>query len=1747
MYLVQQTEGAFPPGTLISDRYEVLAFLGGGETTEVYKVRDIIGGDTKALKALREDADKEAELRLSREFYHLSRFAHAGIIQAYDYGTTPEHRPYFVMEFFAGLPLNLHFAKGYVPELESVTVQVLEALDSIHAQGLIHCDLKPGNILVAERDGKPVAKLLDFGFAERLKLGEGVEARGTLGYVAPEVFKGADADARADLYSLGMVLYEVVTGTGPSSEKNLREWLKKQYYSEFPSPRKVNPEIPERFEAVLLSLIHKSPERRPHSAAAVVETLSGTRTDELPTGPRRYLMAPGFVGRGEYIGELQGVLRDGAQSRPRVVCISGERGVGKSRLMSEFKFMAQLEGATIFSFEPGSLGARPQSLVEALLGYLKVYARTELPSSENAAPGDSDEAKYRLFETVTQRLRDLAGSHRVGHSLVLIVDDFELFDPTSLEFLRYLGFSLEKDRIILLVCGLKERRFLDLIGEYDRTGHATHVALPSLDRDETEGLTASLLGEVNDRAALADWLMQATDGNPLFVIETVYALIEGKVIVHRKGRWALEREKLEAYRPPDTVTDVVKRRLEGLSDDELEVLRVGAASGGPFALEFLRAVLSIDEKVLFNAIGRLKALGLLRSFAGEGSASFILSSKILEAVITERLSVDERRENHRRVALALELLYPEKQDKLLFDLAHHYTQAGITDRAYAYSVRAGRRAREHRLSEQALGFYETALALSAKTAKPHERIELIETVGELREATGRYAEAMDIYTQGMSIIVSNRELPNQKGLLARFLRRLGLVHQRLRRNEEALNYFNQALLMHPDRGSVSYVELLGDLGWTYCSTRDYEKAENLLTQALQLADRLKTAEPEACNKLSARTLYYFAVMAWTRQDLVLALQLAERSLGVYESARDDRNVGRISQFIATLWWRRGELDKAKEYYLKYLPAQRKSADVSQLLRSLQGLGLISQDEGEWDKAYDYSDEALRIARRIGDTLATVELDSNLGTVCDERGDWEEALRHFDRAGEMLSSVESANPGQRAIVQANRARIVGRMGRLDEAERELAEALARADDTGNEDLGFFVLLYQVELALLAEKSDTARQRLARAARYCRKDRDWRKRAALHTSASQLRLARGEFERAQASAGRALICLKDYPASKEYAQALRSSGLAKCFLDLHERGSQEINRSIELLKASGSRYELGLSLHASARALTRQNRSERTMDLRMPVSFRPVPTQTLTEALANLKQAEEIFQGLGARFDLARTEELTETLTQVSATMQLKARERSEYLKVFYRLSELMSLDLDKEDFAERVLDLIIEVTRAERGVLFLVQGSKLIPAAARSLDHATIEDARDVSYSVLRKVKRRGELLFSADALSDPRFSAANSVMLNRIRSMLCAPLRVDGKVVGTIYLDSRVTAHLFLDEDKNLLMSVANLLGATIDRSIAFQRLQAEISSMREDILVDAATGFFMGRAKAMREVYRVIEQIAETDCTVLLTGETGTGKGVIARLIHAKSARSGQKFVTINCGTLPEPLLESELFGHARGSFTGAVKDKPGLFEQAEGGTAFLDEITNTTLATQGKLLQVLEEKTIRRLGETETRRVDVRLVCATNLKLPAEVKARRFREDLYYRMNVVAIEVPPLRDRASDIPYLAEFFVKRYARQLNKPVTGFEPAVVRAFSAYHWPGNVRELQNVIERAVIMTQRRRIPLEDVGELFAGINTEADAQSGSSSRVIDRNQIVRALRDNNGNITRAAESLSTHRRQLQRLIKRYAIDRTNLS
>jgi DNA-binding NtrC family response regulator len=360
-------------------------------------------------------------------------------------------------------------------------------------------------------------------------------------------------------------------------------------------------------------------------------------------------------------------------------------------------------------------------------------------------------------------------------------------------------------------------------------------------------------------------------------------------------------------------------------------------------------------------------------------------------------------------------------------------------------------------------------------------------------------------------------------------------------------------------------------------------------------------------------------------------------------------------------------------------------------------------------------------------------------------------------------------------------------------------------------------------------------------------------------------------------------------------------------------------------------------------------------------------------------------------------------------------------------------------------------------------------------------------------------------------------------------------------LDSRVSNNLFSDEDESFLTAIANFIAVMIEKSRYYQALQDENIFLRRSQESQAGFGNVVGESKEMEEVYRLSGKVAQDDCTVLLTGETGTGKGILAKAIHESGKRVNGRFLTIHCGALPHHLLESELFGHKKGAFTDAIEDKPGLFEEAHGGTIFLDEIGDAPLSVQTKLLHVLEDGAIRRIGETKERKVDVRVLCATRRNLEEEIRSTRFREDLYFRLNVFQLHLPPLRDREEDIPLLAHHFLRESSVRHQKQILGFKLDVMESLVRYPWPGNVRELMHAIERAVIMANGSRITLDDIKSEVREIipSVIMPARAAEPSR---KEEIEIALRKSRGNVTRAARELGITYRHLRRLILKYDLD-----
>lgn len=341
----------------------------------------------------------------------------------------------------------------------------------------------------------------------------------------------------------------------------------------------------------------------------------------------------------------------------------------------------------------------------------------------------------------------------------------------------------------------------------------------------------------------------------------------------------------------------------------------------------------------------------------------------------------------------------------------------------------------------------------------------------------------------------------------------------------------------------------------------------------------------------------------------------------------------------------------------------------------------------------------------------------------------------------------------------------------------------------------------------------------------------------------------------------------------------------------------------------------------------------------------------------------------------------------------------------------------------------------------------------------------------------------------------------------------------------------------------------TLRKAEEREALRRENRALKQEILRDSSFEDILAKSTSMQAIFKTITKVADYKTTVLVMGESGVGKELVARAIHRRSARKNAPFVAVNCGAIPENLLESELFGHRRGAFTDAATDRIGLFEQAHGGTLLLDEIGELPLPLQVKLLRVLQEETIRRLGDSKDIRVDVRIIAATHRDLMAETQAGRFREDLFYRINVLPISIPPLRERREDVPLLVDYFIGRNNARFGTNIRGMSPEVRRLLLQYGWPGNVRELENTLERAMVLAEKDSIEVDGLPERIRDARDPVQLQLTSgelsikkTSRVIEEILIRRALQKTKGNRTRAAEVLEISHRALLYKIKEYQID-----
>ncbi len=538
---------------------------------------------------------------------------------------------------------------------------------------------------------------------------------------------------------------------------------------------------------------------------------------------------------------------------------------------------------------------------------------------------------------------------------------------------------------------------------------------------------------------------------------------------------------------------------------------------------------------------------------------------------------------------------------------------------------------------------------------------------------------------------------------------------------------------------------------------------------------------------------------------------------------------------------------------------------------------------------------------------------------------------------------------------------------------------------------------------------------------------------------------------------------------------------------------------------------------------------------------VAAHDTAEMLVNGKHRSAWRLGPGDRIRVAATELFFDAAPRAPSPGRPQAGRRLLALESLVRFSERLLAATDLARLLDDLVDALLEVTHADKGFLILLEDGEMTVRAARNLGRETIENAMGrVSDSIIQRVVETRRPLVVADALHDAEWSGSSSVVNLKLCSVMCAPLMQKGDVFGVFYLGNDAVVSLFDERSVEVLTVFAAQASLLVQNAMFLDALRRENVALKEAV-ASKAYGDLIGAGASMREVYRRIEKVAATDISVLVTGDTGTGKEVVAREIHRRSARAHGAFVAVNCGAIPESLLESELFGHVKGAFTGAVATRMGKFQAANGGTLFLDEVGDMPPALQVKILRALQERAITRVGDTRSEPVDIRIVAATNKVLEDEIREGTFREDLYYRLNVVSIPLPPLRERGEDLVVIAKYFLQKYAKEFGSKVRGFTPAAVVAMRKYAWPGNIRELENRLKKAVVLADRALVSAEDLDlrpEILEPILPLAQAKEEFQKRYISE-----VLDRNGGNRTKTAKDLGVDPRTIFRHLEKLDAER----
>ena len=1753
----------------IRNRYRVLSALGTGGGGSVFEVEDLASHGARshrlALKALFVESAEDSVLidLLRGEFRALASLHHPQVARVFDFGRLPLGCPlpgaggrggyFFTRELLPGQEL-FRACQGATPAaICQLLMLTAQALDVLHEAGLVHRDFKPANVIV---DAEQQPHLIDFGLARS----EGAVCQaGTAGYLAPEVIRGEQVDRRADLYAFGISIFQVLTGSLPAGVESVASAVHWHLHGAPLGLRQAAPEMPLALDRIVQRLTQRHREDRYPSAKETALAL-GRVLDEL-TG--EHVAAPLLKGRLVYVppppgralarplallegiaAEALGVSKEGAggpvhgvegplQGR-KLIFVVGDPGSGKSTLLSELSWRFQLAGVEVMRALCVPNDPRPLGPLVDIMRQLG--ALCEPGESWNGVEGEVDADRFASINRMARSLDRVARDV----PLLLVIDGVEAGDDETLAALRFLSHATAPNTPLLwVVAGQADARIEISLGAPPK------VVLKPLSLDEVLRVVAHGSGRT-DRA-LAEAIYARTGGNPHYVLELARRLTE--------AGWP-PQPALASLSPPGSLEAAYAGMWAGLDPGARRLLGLLAVLGRSAKGEELAGMLDGGEGEAAVAERGSTDLALLRKMrwvqlTGDGRWSFRRGATA--SVVYQLLSSDERRRLHGE---AFKRYLAEGASGVVEQLRHALAAgmfAEVWPRLPAVLDRLAR-----------LGSYRAGInILEQVLAGPGERASAAESVpcpGEhqLRLYLARFARMAGDHALALRTL---KQMTQDHSLRVDVVLEQCQVLRLAGRSREALGLVGLALENEATDPDVR-LRLLACRAAALAVCDEHAAVIETVERALALDGAPNDTVTRA--ELLGRRAWSLGHL----QHFEQASAAFEQALAAARAAGARRVEADVLNSWAVVSWRQGHYSAVEQRYQAALATMAEVGDIERGAVVRFNLGSFQLQRGLYGPALEHIEGSMRLFEGMGAAQNAAGARCNLGQLQLELGLYEQARQNLER---VLSEMRAA--GRRsgeALAGLLLGLVAARTGALDEARlgigqaREIFAAIGQSRDAADAALDL------AEVELEAGVPEVAARALADAG-------------------ADLNLEQvADLALRAATLGAELAAQEEQP-----AEAMRQLGVA---FD----AAQRLDAPLALWRCHAAAVEVMRALGRVEQQREHAIEALRYCELMVAglpetvrLSFWAVRRQRqLREAALAPPQAPSLSPGRRDVFP-ARGASMSQSAQEIWSAATL-APPQQQTPERFYRLLEIyrrMNSELDPERLLGVVMDTAVELTGAERGFLLLGSAPEALQVeVTRHMDPSAEPGA--YSRSIAEKVFCSGRPLITVSAHNDPRFADFASVHQLQLESVLCIPIHTRGSTVGVLYLESRFQSGRFGADDQRLLsafgdqvaiaLTNARLHAENAQKTQQLQRAKKEIEALAEErgrllsertaqlreaegqlaetqrrLLSETGRFGIIGASRPMVRVFELIGRVAATGVPVLIEGESGTGKEMVARALHNQSERSKRRLVSVNCAAIPEGLLESELFGHVRGAFTGADRERKGLFAQADGGTLFLDEIGDMPPRMQVDLLRALQEKVIRPVGAQADLRVDVRVLAASNRSLAALVRQGRFREDLFYRLHVVRVALPPLRDRLDDIPLLADFFLKRIAEQMGGEPRRISRAGLRGLMAYHWPGNVRQLEHALLNAAVLAAGTVLDVEDFnlaapedlapelapqGPVRANLAPEGTATSREQHHAQEQERILAALEQCGWNKSRAAELLSIPRRTFYRRLKAYGID-----